>query len=330
MKHEDLSHLESLLREVPEGGLAVTHHSTSKEDHTLLTDQFSAKTAGKGKVDAYAVYPGIEAAYNAFLAPEVTVHHEASNSVLEIFHCQSGRIGWNMRDSTAVYLGAGDMTAHSTACCADSAMMFPLGYATGISFSISLVRLDEVPPEILREAGIDGKQLRDLFCSGKPAAIPACAELDGIFAPLYRVAPAQRAPYLKLKIQELLLFLCSFQPEHRELTQYHSQQTELIKEIHCFLTEHLDQRYTIEDLSKRYLINSSTLKEVFKAVYGAPIATYMKQHRIRQAMKLLRDTNDSIASIAVQFGYESQGKFTQAFKDVAMMLPTEYRRTYQR
>ena len=92
------------------------------------------------------------------------------------------------------------------------------------------------------------------------------------------------------------------------------------------LTEHLDQRFTIDELSKRYLINTSTLKEVFKAVYGLPIASYMKEYRIRQAMKLLRDTDTTIADIAAQVGYETQGKFSKAFKDVVQVLPTQYRK----
>lgn len=116
--------------------------------------------------------------------------------------------------------------------------------------------------------------------------------------------------------------------EHKELTQYFSQQTELIKEIHQQLTEHLDQRFTIAELSKQYLINTSTLKEIFKAVYGQPIATYMKEYRVRQAMKLLRETDASIADIANQVGYETQGKFSKAFKDVVQVLPTEYRKMH--
>ena len=115
----------------------------------------------------------------------------------------------------------------------------------------------------------------------------------------------------------------------KELTQYFSQQTELIKEIHQQLTEHLDQRFTIAELSKQYLINTSTLKEIFKAVFGQPIATYMKEYRVHQAMKLLRDTDASIADIANQVGYETQGKFSKAFKDVVQVLPTEYRKAYQ-
>ena len=114
--------------------------------------------------------------------------------------------------------------------------------------------------------------------------------------------------------------------EAYETTQYFSQQTELIKEIHQQLTEHLDQRFTIAELSKQYLINTSTLKEIFKAVYGQPIATYMKEFRVRQAMKLLRETNDTIADIASQVGYQTQGKFSSAFQSIVKMSPREYRK----
>ena len=52
----------------------------------------------------------------------------------------------------------------------------------------------------------------------------------------------------------------------------------------------------------------------------------MKEYRVRQAMKLLRETDASIADIANQVGYETQGKFSKAFKDVVQVLPTEYRK----
>ena len=52
----------------------------------------------------------------------------------------------------------------------------------------------------------------------------------------------------------------------------------------------------------------------------------MKEYRIHQAMKLLRETDDTIADIAARVGYETQGKFSRAFKDVVQVLPTEYRK----
>ena len=326
MKQEESFHVEQILKNVPSGELTVVRHFASSQGRTLLTDQFSAKTFGKGKVETYALFPGIEASYNVFLASQIAFHHDASTSMLELFHCRSGRVGWNMRGGTAIYLGAGDMTAHSTVCCADSDMMFPLGYIEGISFSVDLQCLATNCPAIVEEAGVDPAKLQSKFCTDKPVAISACPELDRIFASLYSVRSEIFSPYLKLKVQELLIYLNNFQPNRKVLTQYFSQQTELIKEIHQLLTEHLNQRFTIEDLSKRYLINTSTLKEVFKAVYGLPIASYMKEYRVRQAMKLLRETNITIADIAAQVGYETQGKFSNAFKDVTQMLPSEYRK----
>lgn len=297
------------LQDIPEGIISVERCRPKGQGEVLFTEQFQAITSGKGRMTAYSLFSGIEASFNIFGAPEIKFRHSAASSVLAVYYCHSGRVGWNMRGGTAVYLGAGDLTAHSMTCCADSTMMFPLSC-----------------PEILSSAGVQADRLQQRFCSGQPSAIPACPDLEHVFAPLFSVPPAARLPMLKLKVQELLIYLNALEPAHKQLTQYFSRQTELIKEIHQELTGHLEQRFTIEELSRRYLINTSTLKEVFKAVYGLPIATYMKEYRIHQAMKLLRETDDTIADIAARVGYETQGKFSRAFKDVVQVLPTEYRK----
>ena len=126
----------------------------------------------------------------------------------------------------------------------------------------------------------------------------------------------------------MLLYLGYLNPNPSGLPQYCSKQTALIKDIHTLSTEHLEHRFTIDELSKKYLINTSSLKEVFKGVYGLPIATYMKEYRIRKSMELLRQTDDSIAEIAAKVGYESQGKFTKAFKDITKTTPTAFRKSF--
>lgn len=107
---------------------------------------------------------------------------------------------------------------------------------------------------------------------------------------------------------------------------YAAQQAETIKQVHDFLTENLDKRYTIEELSKRFLMNPSTLKAAFKAVYGNSLAAHIKEHRMELAAERLLNTDASIAEIAAGVGYESQSKFSAEFKKVYQMLPTEYRR----
>ncbi len=329
MKQEEYIRITDLLREAPEGQLEVIRHVDPGKKQVLPTDAFSARTAGKGRIENYPVLPGIDASYCDLLAPQVEFHHPASRSVLELFYCRSGRVGWNMQGGAAIYLGAGDLVVHSTFHCADSAMMLPLGYAQGLSIAMDLDWLERDCPAALQRAGVNFAALRRELCEGEPLVVPACVKLEQIFAPLYAAPAEHRAAYLQLKSQELLLYLLDFRPEQKALTQYFSQQTERIREIHRQLTEHLDRRFTIEELSKQYLINTSTLKSVFKAVYGLPIARYMKEYRVRRAMQMLRESEDAISNIANQLGYETQGKFSEAFKDVAQMLPSEYRKLYR-
>lgn len=114
-----------------------------------------------------------------------------------------------------------------------------------------------------------------------------------------------------------------------EATQYSAEQIETIHSVHKLLTENLDKRYTIEELSKIFLMNPSTLKEIFKAVYGNSIASHIKDHRMEHASALLINTDDSIASIAAEVGYESHSKFSAEFKKAYDTLPAAYRKQHR-
>ena len=134
-------------------------------------------------------------------------------------------------------------------------------------------------------------------------------------------------PYFKLKVQELLLFFSMLKVKKgSRLDPLHIRQVETIRLVHDQLTGHPEQRFTIQQLSRQHLMNETTLKTVFKNVYGAPIAAYMKEYRIQQAARLLRETDCSILEIAQQVGYDNQGKFATAFRSVLHLPPTEYRR----
>ena len=103
----------------------------------------------------------------------------------------------------------------------------------------------------------------------------------------------------------------------------------IVHEVHAYLTQNLNTRVTIEELSHQYLMNPTTLKQVFKSVYGSSLAAHMKEHRMGRAAQLLRETDESVAEIARAVGYESQSKFTSEFKKAFSMLPTEYRRLHK-
>ena len=107
---------------------------------------------------------------------------------------------------------------------------------------------------------------------------------------------------------------------------YHGSQEQVIRNVHAYLADHLSERITIEELSRRFLMNTTTLKQVFKRVYGTTIAAHVKQHRMEQAALLLVKSQQDIAAVAQAVGYESPSRFTAAFKETYGVLPTEYRK----
>lgn len=95
------------------------------------------------------------------------------------------------------------------------------------------------------------------------------------------------------------------------------------------LTAHPERRITIEQLSRQYLLNPTTLKSVFKSVYGMPVASYMKAYRMKLAAGLLLQGELNVAEVAARVGYENQSKFAHAFERAFDMMPTVYRRSHR-
>jgi AraC family transcriptional regulator len=64
----------------------------------------------------------------------------------------------------------------------------------------------------------------------------------------------------------------------------------------------------------------------FKESTGLSPHAWLRQHRLEQAMKMLRDTDDSVVSIAAALGYASQTAFAAAFRKLTGETPSDWRR----
>ena len=144
----------------------------------------------------------------------------------------------------------------------------------------------------------------------------------------YTAAPSPRAQALHTIIEDIVELTC---PTYEELSPEGIFDTQIgvVTEIHDYLLEDLSRRVTVEDLSRKFHINTTTLKSEFKKVFGRPVAAYMRSARIKRAMELLRTTSLTLSEIGAQVGYTSQARFTEAFTSVSGVSPTEYRALYR-
>jgi AraC family transcriptional regulator len=64
----------------------------------------------------------------------------------------------------------------------------------------------------------------------------------------------------------------------------------------------------------------------FKESTGLSPHAWLRQHRLEQAMRMLRETDVSVVAVAAALGYASQTAFAAAFKRLTGDTPTDWRR----
>jgi AraC-like DNA-binding protein len=84
--------------------------------------------------------------------------------------------------------------------------------------------------------------------------------------------------------------------------------------------------WNIDDLSKQVGLSRSALHERFVELIGQPPIQYLANWRMQLASRLLRDTQSSVAAIALEVGYDSEAAFARAFKRLVGAPPAAWRR----
>ena len=274
------------------------------------------------------LYPGIALCYLTFSTDSFSVQHKALSHIIQINYCKAGQMMWEMKNGNRIYLNPGDFSLHTMKACTDSVLTFPNGIYQGLSIYIDLQEVSDYPPELLKGSNIFETILPEKFCrNDSPVFLAGNEQTESIFSAFFNQPEELKLSYQKIKTMELLLYLGKTElTSSQRLSEYKTEQIRIIREIHDQLTLHMEQRITIEELSRKYLINPTTLKTAFKSIYGTSIAAHIKEHRMEQAAKMLRESEMSIAEIAKAVGYDSQSKFSIAFKSFFNVLPREYRK----
>lgn len=286
---------------------------------------------GEGEAAVFSLLPGIELCRLNVTAPYYLPPPSEGLQMLELSHCLEGRAECQMNDGCHQFIGEGDLFLNPVQN-RSRRIDLPLGRCRAILILIDPDKATRELGRFLPETPLDLHAMKNGFfhCEkscDKCFLISAREELHHIFAGMYTIPTALATDYLRLKVLELLIFLCRFDPTSEKQTGlYTRQQVDVVKQVHKLLTGEPGQRYTIEELAQKFCISATALKTHFKGVFGQSIASYMKGYRIRQAAELLLSSDRSIAEIAQSVGYESQSKFTAEFKKIMSITPAEYRK----
>lgn len=139
----------------------------------------------------------------------------------------------------------------------------------------------------------------------------------------YKASDTEISRLLHKMTEEMLEIACPSEKNPSEKAP-----DEIVKDVHEYLLLHLDERITIDSLSRMFLINKTTLKESFKRVYGTSLASHINLHRMEKAASMLNDKDKSLSEISRAVGFTSQSRFSEAFRKHFGISPKDYRKTH--
>lgn len=278
----------------------------------------------------HTVFDGIDLMFLDVKQETIQFYAKSHTKTFAINHCEEGRIECKFTSGDYLYMGPGDMSIgwhiHADY---QHENYFPTKLFKGIVLLVDVEKAQPVLDALVTEARIDLTQLANRFCehSDFGMMMEETESVRQIFSSLYKVPDQIKGHYFKLKVIEIFLLLSVISTtNHEKRSSYRKQQVDIVKAVNEYISTQFMKRITIDSLSDRFDIPTSTLKRCFKGVYGTTIHQYLKECRINAAKRLLQESDQSVLEIANAVGYENGSKFTSAFKEATGVTPSDYRK----
>lgn len=132
------------------------------------------------------------------------------------------------------------------------------------------------------------------------------------------------------KIKEAVFELCIHTIENIKKERSNSAKVDaatIIKyiDLHC-----LDDDISLTEMSKVFYIDISYLSKIIKNATGKSFVKYITERRMEKAKGLLQNTEIAISDISERVGYTEANYFSQLFKKLVGISPSEYREKYRK
>ena len=209
----------------------------------------------------------------------------------------------------------------------------PLKHYHGISIGIDI---ENAPPKFTEYIGndhVDPGRIAKRLCGEHGSVILRSVEpLKHIFSESYGIAEEHRVDYLKIKLLELLFMLSQTTDSEFQREEYSVPRTQaaFVKKVATYISENLNDKLLLKELTAMFGVSDTYLQKSFRAVYGMPVASFIRVQKMQKAAQVLIHSERSIDEIAAEFGYVNESKFSAAFKKLMGDSPSVFRKEHSK
>lgn len=104
------------------------------------------------------------------------------------------------------------------------------------------------------------------------------------------------------------------------------RRVESIKTALTFIKDNFQNKIYISDLASQVNLNEQYFCRLFKKAIGYSPIEYINEYRIKQAKRLLEDTELQVIEVCLECGFNNLGNFLQEFRKYTGTTPLQYRK----
>ncbi|CAM3817855.1 AraC family transcriptional regulator [Marinicrinis lubricantis] len=140
---------------------------------------------------------------------------------------------------------------------------------------------------------------------------------------------AGRDLMLELLLRQLLLLVLRSQAEQPDPEVQPSLVHRTMSEVAAYVGAHYPEPLLLKDVAKRFFVSPYYLSRKFKQCTGFGFSEYVQLVRIREAQRLLRETDFKMIEIAERTGIGPVANFHKLFRKMNGDTPLQYRKRQQ-
>lgn len=134
---------------------------------------------------------------------------------------------------------------------------------------------------------------------------------------------------IKSNLQKLLVFAGreyeAFLERHEENNRLQENKKYFMNALD-YINKHYREEIKLQEAAAQATMSPSYFSTMFKVIQGKSFVEYVNELRLKEAMKLLLQSQNSIEDILIQIGYNHRTHFYRHFKKATGLTPAEFRK----
>jgi len=207
----------------------------------------------------------------------------------------------------------------------------------GEVLDVALFDLVAYPPGVSHIESLDGSSHQEIVCLwlelDPVASLPFSFKLtdeDGEFGSLFQwvhLNHVHRAKHYRELEEQLARSILLYMEQKLEAAD--SSRIAALDRSRAYIQEHYSEDFDVEELARVACVTPSYLSRLYKKHLGTAPMRYRNAVRIEKAKQLLLVKSASIEEIADILGFEDTKYFSQLFRSLTSLTPSQFRKKYR-